>query len=277
MDLPPFDDYGECERCRKTRPLARTGICKKCLEYLVAIRGDDYFRKKELKRIAQAENGAIRFARWLGLSRTAQPERETKSGLEKQARREEQRELTELKRIIETPAEKLTRERAKAPYIPQIVAVTDELLAKLREQPEFLYEIEPRKFEEIIAELMSRIGFEDVELTKATRDGGRDVLAKLRVPTGMLYVITECKRYAAHRAVGLPIVERFLFTIAQRDNATFGMVATTSFFSRDVKATAEKYKSRLHLAGMEQIKGWLGNAGSWHQTKEGNLWVPPTV
>jgi len=275
MQMPPFDEYGQCERCRKRRPLARTGICEKCLEYLIAIRGDAYFRDKELKRIAQAENGAIRFARWLGLARTAQPEAQMNSGLEKQAQREEQRELSRLKRIVEAPAEKLTRERAKAPYIPQVAAVTDELLAKLREQPEFLYQLEPRKFEEVVAELMSRIGFVDVELTTTTRDGGRDVLAKLRVPTGLLYVITECKRYAAHRAVGLPIVERFLFTVAQRDNATFGMVATTSFFSRDAKATAEKHKSRLHLAEMEQIKGWLRGAGTWHQTKDGNLWVPP--
>lgn len=277
MQLPPFDEQGECERCRKTRPLTANGICQSCLEFLITIRGDAYFRKKELRRIAQAENGAIRFACRIMRGRTAQTESEAPSRIEMRAKREEQRERARLVKIIEATPEKLTSERAKAPYIPEVVAVTDELLAKLRERPELLYELEPRKFEEVIAELMERIGFVDVHLTPQSRDGGRDVLAKYIVPTGALYVITECKRFAPKRAVGLAIVERFIFTIRDHDRATYGMLATTSFFSRDATARAEEYKNQLHLAQFEKIKEWLDKAGAWRKSDGGKIWIPPSA
>lgn len=112
-----------------------------------------------------------------------------------------------------------------------------------------------------------RLGFEDVQLTPQTRDGGRDIIAKWPVPTGKLHVITECKRYAPKKAVSLSIVERFMFTIRERDRATYGMLATTSFFSRGAKARAEEYKNQLHLAQFEQIKKWLDKAGAWRKDR----------
>lgn len=277
MQLPHFDKYGECERCRKTCPVSKTGICQKCLEYLIVMRGDEYYRNKALKRIAQAENGAIQFACRILRGKTAQNEPEVASRIEKRARKDEQQEQARLKRIIEAAPKELTQQRAKAAYVSEIVAVTDELLAKLRERPELLYELEPRKFEEVIAELMGRIGFIDVQLTPQSRDGGRDVFAKLAVPTGTLYVITECKRFAPRRPVGIAIVERFLFTIRDHDRATYGMLATTSYFSRDASARAKEYKAQLHLAQFEQIKGWLNKAGAWSKTDTGKIWIPPTV
>jgi restriction endonuclease Mrr len=274
---PRFDELGECERCRKSRQISANGICEECLEYLVAIRGNEYFRDKELKRIAQAENGAIQFARRILLGRTSQADVELRSGIEIQARKDDQREQARLQRIMEAKPQQLTLERAKARYIPEILEVSDELLSKLNERPDLLYQLDPRKFEEVMAELMTRIGFEDVRLTPASRDGGRDVLAKFRVPTGMLFVITECKRYAARRPVGLPIIERFLFTIRDNDRATFGMLATTSSFTRDAEARAEEYKAQLHLAGFEHIKHWLSQSGTWQKSTGGNLWIPPSA
>jgi hypothetical protein len=62
MQVPKFEEYGECGRCRKTAPLTSNGICQSCLEYLIVVRADPFSRAKELKRIAQSENGVIQFA-----------------------------------------------------------------------------------------------------------------------------------------------------------------------------------------------------------------------
>jgi restriction system protein len=197
------------------------------------------------------------------------------SALERMALAEERRELSRLIKIIEAPPSELTKRRARAPYIPEVIEVAEELLIKLREEPELLYEIDPRKFEEVIAELMSRIGFQDVRLTPKTKDRGRDVIAKFQVPTGLLHVIAECKRLAPGNPVGLAIVERFLFTI-EDERAAFGMIATTSYFSRGARAKAKEYEARIHLAEFEQLSVWL-SGGSWHSTDSGRLWIPPTA
>ncbi len=46
----------------------------------------------------------------------------------------------------------------------------------LSENPEFLYDLSPRDFEELVAELFVREGY-NVQLTKKTRDQGVDIYA----------------------------------------------------------------------------------------------------
>jgi len=57
--------------------------------------------------------------------------------------------------------------------------MNDELKRYFAQHPEKLYDLSPRKFEELIASIMGDFGF-DVELTPASRDGGRDIIAYLR-------------------------------------------------------------------------------------------------
>jgi hypothetical protein len=75
--------------------------------------------------------------------------------------------------------------------------ISDLINAILR-RPESIYNIDDRKFEEIIAHVFNKAGFE-VELTKKTRDGGRDIIAlkyDLDIP---IKFIIECKRWAKVR------------------------------------------------------------------------------
>src|SRR5690606_32268347 len=64
--------------------------------------------------------------------------------------------------------------------VPQIIfSETDrikDLILKIYLNNEKLFELHPREFEKIIAELLYAKGF-DVELTKQTRDNGYDILA----------------------------------------------------------------------------------------------------
>ena len=57
-----------------------------------------------------------------------------------------------------------------------VVDVNEELIAYLNANPGKMRDLQPRKFEELVAEMWKNQGFE-VSLTPSTRDGGMDVIA----------------------------------------------------------------------------------------------------
>jgi restriction endonuclease len=136
-----------------------------------------------------------------------------------------------------------------------IVSASDNLLKTLARNPDLLYTLHPRKFEEVIAEIFFKNGFE-VELTKATRDGGKDIIAiynKMNISTK--YVI-ECKRYAKERRVSIAIVQRLLgVKIAAAANKA--ILATTSSFTRDAMAFTSNHLWDLELKDYDDIVLWL--------------------
>jgi restriction system protein len=122
--------------------------------------------------------------------------------------------------------------------------------------PEKMKEMNPRKFEELVAAIFRNQGF-GVALTPQTRDGGYDILAvKHDKFTGNEHYLIECKRYAEHNRIGVGVV-RSLMGVLQMNNATKGIIATTSFFTRDAEKLALNHSSRLMLHDYDAIKGWL--------------------
>ena len=49
----------------------------------------------------------------------------------------------------------------------------------LKKYSEKLYDIDPRKFEELVASILEDLRF-SIELTQATRDGGWDIIANVK-------------------------------------------------------------------------------------------------
>jgi restriction endonuclease Mrr len=138
---------------------------------------------------------------------------------------------------------------------PVVVAVSDGLLAALAQTPRLLYEIAPRKFEEIVAELFRKEGF-DVELTQATRDGGADIIALSRRMNIRQKMIIECKRYKPENRVGIAVVQRLL-GVKTHMNANMAVVVTTSSFSREALAVARERFWDLDLKAYADVVGWL--------------------
>ena len=60
--------------------------------------------------------------------------------------------------------------------ITDVREISDALLRQVSENPLLLYEMPPRRFEELVAELLERAGY-TVTLTPQTRDGGKDMHA----------------------------------------------------------------------------------------------------
>lgn len=91
-----------------------------------------------------------------------------------------------------------------------------------------LGEIDPGAFEELVGELLERIGFEDVEVTKRSGDGGIDVRALLTVG-GVTRVRTaiQVKRWANN--VPDRIVRELRGSIGPAEQ---GLIITTSHFTK---------------------------------------------
>lgn len=136
-----------------------------------------------------------------------------------------------------------------------VTSIDDEVKRYLKKHPEMLYELSPRKFEELVASVLKDLGFE-VELTQATRDGGRDIIAHVRNAVSSYLTYIECKRYAADNKVGVGIV-RVVIGVHHLRKPTKSIIVTTSFFSKDAIQEAEKMESQLELKDFTDIKGWL--------------------
>lgn len=171
-----------------------------------------------------------------------------------------------------TPAE-LSSKRGPETLTSEIITLNQELADFFARQPERLHELTPRKFEELIASILRAMGAE-VTLTKETRDGGRDILAVFRTPVGELLTIVECKKYRIDRCVGVGLVERFMYVVEKKDQASCGLIATTSYFSPEVHAMAKEMPFRLKLRDFKGIHEWVKSYGQWFQDGKTGLWRP---
>ena len=131
-------------------------------------------------------------------------------------------------------------------------SIEDFLLAYFRDNPETLHELSPRDFEEFIAYLYTRHGF-DVSVTSATRDGGKDIIAKYLMPTGetVVYYI-ECKRYSPKNPIGVGIIRELSGAMAN-ELVHIGVIITTSRFTKDARDLVQSKKYPIELKDMNDI------------------------
>lgn len=111
-----------------------------------------------------------------------------------------------------------------------IMPANDKVFAYLAEHPEEIYRnLTPREFEEFMAQLYNKLGY-NVELTPKTRDGGKDIILRKPDVLGDMVYYVECKRYKERNKIGLDVVQR-LAGIIETDKVNGGVIATTSYLS----------------------------------------------
>jgi len=142
-------------------------------------------------------------------------------------------------------------------YLPQeqkiiqneIIPDLNESIAKLiiaaEKNPELLKNIHHRDFENFIADLFKREGFK-VEVTKKTRDGGRDIIAIRSDFNIKVKYLIECKRHQWDNKVGVDIV-RQLYGVQQAESANKSIIVTTSKFTKDAINFASKENTEWHM------------------------------
>lgn len=138
--------------------------------------------------------------------------------------------------------------------------VNDKVLKYLSENPEALYQLTAREFEEVMAEIYCKLGYK-VELTKATRDGGKDIIIREPGILGDFIYYVECKKYAAERHIGVGLVKNLVGTV-NTDRVNGGILATTSYFTPDAKRFIldNKYDYQIQMHDYDKIKNMLRKA-----------------
>jgi len=102
---------------------------------------------------------------------------------------------------------------------------------------EFLQKLNWEDFERFASQLLRVYGFEDVEVTRPSNDGGIDGHGRLKVGLAHMNVAFQCKRWTA-KAIGRGKVDEFRGTI--QGEYEQGVLFTTSTFSAGAKGVSIK-------------------------------------
>lgn len=140
---------------------------------------------------------------------------------------------------------------------PEIVIANCTIIDRLKLEPESIYDLAPRQFEEVLADLLTGMGYETT-LTAPSGDGGKDIIAKMNTELGEVLCLVEAKRYRKDRKVGVELV-RTLFGTVFDHNASSGMLVTTSSFTSGAKDFQSKHKYRLTLRDYGNVQSWIQN------------------
>lgn len=135
-----------------------------------------------------------------------------------------------------------------------VAEFSDDLIAYLAANPEQIYTLTPRRFEELVAELYRRRGFE-ATLTPASGDQGVDIYVVRRDDLGTSLTVVQAKRYAPNRKVGASVVRELVGTV-DLQRASTGVLITTSGFEPGARRVEEQYRYRLALrdyVGLQEL------------------------
>lgn len=137
-----------------------------------------------------------------------------------------------------------------------------ELVYALKDSPYLLRNLSSREFEEVVAEVFRAKGF-IVDLTKKTRDGGKDIIA---IHTDLLGIqskyFIECKHYGESKKVGVDIVRALHGVMNTKDGPNKTILATTSTFTSEAnKFVKNEVASKwdMTLADYEDIVNWVSD------------------
>ena len=130
----------------------------------------------------------------------------------------------------------------------QIEKQNEEVLERLREM---LMRVAPAHFEELIGELLVAMGFEEMEVTRSSGDGGVDVRGTWVVTDGVsIKMAVQVKRWKNN--VQRTTVQGVRGSLATDER---GLIITTSDFSRGARLEAEdpKRSSPISLINGKQL------------------------
>ena len=109
-----------------------------------------------------------------------------------------------------------------------------------------MYGLHSRDFELLVERVFRDKGFR-TELTQATRDGGKDIIARRHIGTKIPIIIyIECKKFAPDHPVGEPIV-RDLYGVMTDARINRAMLVTSSYFSRDASSFVKRQGGLIEL------------------------------
>ncbi len=128
-------------------------------------------------------------------------------------------------------------------------ALRDDLLSILKD-------ISPVRFERLILDLLSSMGYgggdlTNAHMTKSSGDGGIDGII-YEDALGLDAVYIQAKRYAPENKVSRPAIQQFVGSL-NGEGATKGVFVTTSDFSAEAKGFLGKVQHRIVLINGQEL------------------------
>ncbi|MBC8643975.1 restriction endonuclease [Flavobacterium lindanitolerans] len=136
-----------------------------------------------------------------------------------------------------------------------ITDINEEVKKYLKKHPEKLHDLSPRKFEELVASILEDMGL-DVTLTKETRDGGSDIIARVKNSIASFLILVECKKYSPEHKVNVGII-REVAGVHSLKEPSKSIIVTTSTFTKDAIKEAALHKEKIELKDYYNLKDWL--------------------
>lgn len=149
----------------------------------------------------------------------------------------------------------------------QIITLIDPvysyLVGEIEKNPDIIYQIDPRKWEEIVAAAYDKAGFDEVILTPRSGDFGRDVIA-IKKGFGSIKFIDQVKAYKQGHIVNADEVRALLGVLSGEQDASKAIFTTTSTFAPKIeedKFIKPFLPTRLELVNKERLIARLLNQG----------------
>lgn len=150
-------------------------------------------------------------------------------GLLNDSQREIEDEINELEKVVDP----LTVVKEK------IEELKNELSDNLLKQ---LMNVHWKKFEDIVVDLLTAMGYGDGEVTQRSNDGGLDGIIK-EDKLGLENIYVQAKKWASNKSVGREVVQSFSGALDAK-GARKGVFITTSYFTEGAKNYAHRLESK---------------------------------
>ncbi|HWQ77053.1 MAG TPA: restriction endonuclease [Syntrophomonas sp.] len=137
----------------------------------------------------------------------------------------------------------------------EVFEINKQVMRDLKNNPRLLHALTPRQFEQLVADLLGKMGYE-VHLTPQTRDGGKDIYAAKKSEMGSFLYLVECKKHEPEHPVGINVI-RQLYGVLQQERATYAMVATTSYYSGKAIQFQKEIEHQMSLKDYQDLVRWL--------------------
>ncbi|MFJ8143243.1 restriction endonuclease [Streptomyces sp. NPDC096013] len=131
------------------------------------------------------------------------------------------------------------------------IRLAQEARLQARRSLDVVWAMGDREFEEHVAKLCRRDGCTRVQRVGGRADLGADVIGWMR--DGRKLVV-QCKRYAKHRTVGSPDLQKFNGTVRSEHGADIALFVASCVFTRHARAFAARHQ--LTLIDVDLLGFW---------------------
>lgn len=141
---------------------------------------------------------------------------------------------------------------------PDFRQINAELIAYFSQNPERMYDLAPRQFEELLDAIFRNQGYRS-DLGPGWADGGVDLRLYQKDSVGEICTLVQAKRYDPKRAIRLEAVAA-LDALVSAEGANRGLFVTTARYLPSTREFAAKRGHRLTLATSQDVARWCAEA-----------------